>query len=160
MYATDTDSPPLPFLMLQVFEELWKGEGKTPLQIVKEKKLELIQDQQELEQICQAVMEGHQEEVIRTGWELITEAWTCWWSVMLTDLNCHLFSGSAFVCTSSKRNEGFISLACPRSQVILTMHKSDSARKQAQKKSCPFQLNVCREHFCYPGLAVLISIIL
>ncbi|XP_037753320.1 glutamyl-tRNA(Gln) amidotransferase subunit B, mitochondrial isoform X3 [Chelonia mydas] len=48
----------------QVFEELWKGEGKTPLQIVKEKKLELIQDQQELEQICQAVMEGHQEEVM------------------------------------------------------------------------------------------------
>ncbi|CAM4547182.1 unnamed protein product [Lepidochelys olivacea] len=48
----------------QVFEELWKGEGKTPLQIVKEKKLELIQDQQEFEQICQAVMEGHQEEVM------------------------------------------------------------------------------------------------
>ncbi|XP_024063327.2 glutamyl-tRNA(Gln) amidotransferase subunit B, mitochondrial [Terrapene carolina triunguis] len=48
----------------QVLEELWKGEGKTPLQIVKEKKLELIQDQQELEQICQAVMEGHQEEVM------------------------------------------------------------------------------------------------
>ncbi|XP_038254751.1 glutamyl-tRNA(Gln) amidotransferase subunit B, mitochondrial isoform X1 [Dermochelys coriacea] len=48
----------------QVLEELLKGEGKTPLQIVKEKKLELIQDQQELEQICQAVMEGHQEEVM------------------------------------------------------------------------------------------------
>uniref|UniRef100_A0A8C3SJ65 Glutamyl-tRNA(Gln) amidotransferase subunit B, mitochondrial n=1 Tax=Chelydra serpentina TaxID=8475 RepID=A0A8C3SJ65_CHESE len=48
----------------QVLEELWKGEGKTPLQIVKEKTLELIQDQQELEQICQAVMEGHQEEVM------------------------------------------------------------------------------------------------
>ncbi|XP_030419417.1 glutamyl-tRNA(Gln) amidotransferase subunit B, mitochondrial isoform X2 [Gopherus evgoodei] len=48
----------------QVLEELWKAEGKTPLQIVEEKKLELIQDQQELEQICQAVVEGHQEEVM------------------------------------------------------------------------------------------------
>lgn len=48
----------------QVLEELWNGEGKTPLQIVKEKKLERIQDQQELEQICQAVMEEHQEEVM------------------------------------------------------------------------------------------------
>ncbi|XP_067407996.1 glutamyl-tRNA(Gln) amidotransferase subunit B, mitochondrial isoform X1 [Emydura macquarii macquarii] len=47
----------------QVLEELWKGE-KNPLQIVKEKKLELMQDQQELEQICQEVMEGHQEEVM------------------------------------------------------------------------------------------------
>uniref|UniRef100_A0A8D0FYI8 Glutamyl-tRNA(Gln) amidotransferase subunit B, mitochondrial n=1 Tax=Strix occidentalis caurina TaxID=311401 RepID=A0A8D0FYI8_STROC len=40
----------------QVFAELWKGEGKTPLEIVKEKKLQLIQDQKDLEQICQAVM--------------------------------------------------------------------------------------------------------
>ncbi|KYO46326.1 glutamyl-tRNA(Gln) amidotransferase subunit B, mitochondrial isoform X1 [Alligator mississippiensis] len=48
----------------QVLEELWKGEGKTPLQIVKEKRLELIQNQRELDQICQAVMEGHQEEVM------------------------------------------------------------------------------------------------
>uniref|UniRef100_A0A8C8R5S9 Glutamyl-tRNA(Gln) amidotransferase subunit B, mitochondrial n=1 Tax=Pelusios castaneus TaxID=367368 RepID=A0A8C8R5S9_9SAUR len=47
----------------QVLAELWKGEGKTPFQIVKEKKLELLQDQQELEQICQDVMDGHQEEV-------------------------------------------------------------------------------------------------
>ncbi|XP_074849282.1 glutamyl-tRNA(Gln) amidotransferase subunit B, mitochondrial isoform X2 [Carettochelys insculpta] len=47
----------------QVFRELWKGEGKTPLQIVKEKRLEVIQDQQELEAICQAVMEGHQKEL-------------------------------------------------------------------------------------------------
>uniref|UniRef100_A0A8D0HEX7 Glutamyl-tRNA(Gln) amidotransferase subunit B, mitochondrial n=1 Tax=Sphenodon punctatus TaxID=8508 RepID=A0A8D0HEX7_SPHPU len=44
----------------KVLKELWKGEGKTPAQIVKEKKLELIQDQKELEQICQAVIEGHQ----------------------------------------------------------------------------------------------------
>lgn len=50
-----------------MLEELWKGEGKTPLQIVKEKRLELIQNQRELDQICQAVMEGHQEEVIIRG---------------------------------------------------------------------------------------------
>ena len=44
--------------------ELWKGEGKTPLEIVKEKKLGLIQDQKELEQICQAVIDGRENEVI------------------------------------------------------------------------------------------------
>lgn len=44
--------------------ELWKGEGKTPFEIVKEKKLELIQDQKELEQICQAVIDGQENEVI------------------------------------------------------------------------------------------------
>lgn len=44
--------------------ELWKGEGKTPLEIVKEKELELIQDQKELEQICQAVIDGQENEVI------------------------------------------------------------------------------------------------
>lgn len=44
--------------------ELWKGEGKTPLEIVKEQKLELLQDQKELEQICQAVIDGHENEVI------------------------------------------------------------------------------------------------
>ncbi|XP_035746293.1 glutamyl-tRNA(Gln) amidotransferase subunit B, mitochondrial [Egretta garzetta] len=48
----------------QVFAELWKGEGKTPLEIVKEKKLELIQDQEELEQICQAVIDGQENEVM------------------------------------------------------------------------------------------------
>uniref|UniRef100_A0A8D0HC81 Glutamyl-tRNA(Gln) amidotransferase subunit B, mitochondrial n=1 Tax=Sphenodon punctatus TaxID=8508 RepID=A0A8D0HC81_SPHPU len=48
----------------KVSTELWKGEGKTPAQIVKEKKLELIQDQKELEQICQAVIEGHQPAVM------------------------------------------------------------------------------------------------
>ncbi|OXB71525.1 UNVERIFIED_CONTAM: hypothetical protein H355_016508 [Colinus virginianus] len=47
----------------QVFEELWKGEGKTPLEIVKEKQLELIQDQEELEQICQAVIDEREKEV-------------------------------------------------------------------------------------------------
>uniref|UniRef100_A0A8V0XVC4 Glutamyl-tRNA(Gln) amidotransferase subunit B, mitochondrial n=1 Tax=Gallus gallus TaxID=9031 RepID=A0A8V0XVC4_CHICK len=48
----------------QVFEELWKGEGKTPLEIVKEKQLELIQDQEELEQICQAVIDEREKEVM------------------------------------------------------------------------------------------------
>lgn len=47
-----------------MFAELWKGEGKAPLEIVKEKKLELIQDQEELEQICQAVIDGQENEVI------------------------------------------------------------------------------------------------
>ncbi|XP_069711816.1 glutamyl-tRNA(Gln) amidotransferase subunit B, mitochondrial isoform X4 [Phaenicophaeus curvirostris] len=50
----------------QVLAELWKGEGKTPLEIVKEKKLELIQDQKELEQICQLVIDGHENEVMAT----------------------------------------------------------------------------------------------
>uniref|UniRef100_A0A8B9N6E4 Glutamyl-tRNA(Gln) amidotransferase subunit B, mitochondrial n=1 Tax=Accipiter nisus TaxID=211598 RepID=A0A8B9N6E4_9AVES len=48
----------------QVLAELWKGEGKTPLEIVKEKELELIQDQKELEQICQAVIDGQENEVM------------------------------------------------------------------------------------------------
>ncbi|XP_015716792.1 glutamyl-tRNA(Gln) amidotransferase subunit B, mitochondrial isoform X1 [Coturnix japonica] len=48
----------------QVFEELWKGEGKTPLEIIKEKQLELIRDQEELEQICQAVIDEREEEVM------------------------------------------------------------------------------------------------
>ncbi|XP_042664149.1 glutamyl-tRNA(Gln) amidotransferase subunit B, mitochondrial isoform X2 [Tyto alba] len=48
----------------QVLAELWKGEKKSPLEIVKEKKLELIQDQKELEQICQAVIDGQENEVM------------------------------------------------------------------------------------------------
>ncbi|XP_069641321.1 glutamyl-tRNA(Gln) amidotransferase subunit B, mitochondrial isoform X2 [Haliaeetus albicilla] len=48
----------------QVLAELWKGEGKAPLEIVKEKELELIQDQKELEQICQAVIDGQENEVM------------------------------------------------------------------------------------------------
>nr|XP_008110183.1 PREDICTED: glutamyl-tRNA(Gln) amidotransferase subunit B, mitochondrial [Anolis carolinensis] len=47
----------------QVLEEMWKGEGKTPALIVKEKELELIRDRNELEHICQAVMGDHQNEV-------------------------------------------------------------------------------------------------
>ncbi|XP_029412623.1 glutamyl-tRNA(Gln) amidotransferase subunit B, mitochondrial isoform X4 [Nannospalax galili] len=48
----------------QVFEELWKGEGKTPAQIVSEQELELMQDQEALEQLCHAAMEGHPQVVI------------------------------------------------------------------------------------------------
>lgn len=47
-----------------MFEELWKGEGKMPLEIVKEKKLQLLEDREELEQICQAVIDEHEKEVI------------------------------------------------------------------------------------------------
>ncbi|XP_048366150.1 glutamyl-tRNA(Gln) amidotransferase subunit B, mitochondrial [Sphaerodactylus townsendi] len=47
----------------QVLEIMWNGEGKSPALIVKEKKLELIQDQNELEHICRTVMDGHQKEV-------------------------------------------------------------------------------------------------
>uniref|UniRef100_A0A8C6W267 Glutamyl-tRNA(Gln) amidotransferase subunit B, mitochondrial n=1 Tax=Nannospalax galili TaxID=1026970 RepID=A0A8C6W267_NANGA len=47
----------------QVFEELWKGEGKTPAQIVSEQELELMQDQEALEQLCHAAMEGHPQVV-------------------------------------------------------------------------------------------------
>ncbi|XP_041905965.1 glutamyl-tRNA(Gln) amidotransferase subunit B, mitochondrial isoform X3 [Corvus kubaryi] len=49
---------------LLVLAELWKGEGKTPLEIVKVQKLELLQDQKELEQICQAVIDGQENEVM------------------------------------------------------------------------------------------------
>ncbi|XP_004469859.1 glutamyl-tRNA(Gln) amidotransferase subunit B, mitochondrial [Dasypus novemcinctus] len=48
----------------QVFEELWRSKGKTPAQIVSEKKLELMQDQEALEQLCQAVMEEHPQVVM------------------------------------------------------------------------------------------------
>ncbi|KAJ6668696.1 hypothetical protein lerEdw1_012179 [Lerista edwardsae] len=46
----------------QVLEEMWKG--KTPALIIKEKDLELIRDQNELERLCQTVMEGHPKEVL------------------------------------------------------------------------------------------------
>uniref|UniRef100_A0A2R9C7R1 Glutamyl-tRNA(Gln) amidotransferase subunit B, mitochondrial n=1 Tax=Pan paniscus TaxID=9597 RepID=A0A2R9C7R1_PANPA len=48
----------------QVFEELWKREGKTPGQIVSEKQLELMQDQGALEQLCHSVMEAHPQVVM------------------------------------------------------------------------------------------------
>ncbi|XP_016000059.2 glutamyl-tRNA(Gln) amidotransferase subunit B, mitochondrial isoform X1 [Rousettus aegyptiacus] len=48
----------------QVFEELWRNEGKTPAQIVSEKQLELMQDREALEQLCHAVMEEHPQVVM------------------------------------------------------------------------------------------------
>ncbi|XP_017726615.1 PREDICTED: glutamyl-tRNA(Gln) amidotransferase subunit B, mitochondrial isoform X2 [Rhinopithecus bieti] len=48
----------------QVFEELWKGEGKTPGQIVSEKQLELMEDRGSLEQLCHSVMEAHPQVVM------------------------------------------------------------------------------------------------
>uniref|UniRef100_A0A8C6DWL4 Glutamyl-tRNA(Gln) amidotransferase subunit B, mitochondrial n=1 Tax=Moschus moschiferus TaxID=68415 RepID=A0A8C6DWL4_MOSMO len=43
----------------QVFEELWRNDGKTPAQIVAEKKLELLQDPEALEQLCRSTLEAH-----------------------------------------------------------------------------------------------------
>uniref|UniRef100_A0ABI7Y057 Glutamyl-tRNA(Gln) amidotransferase subunit B, mitochondrial n=1 Tax=Felis catus TaxID=9685 RepID=A0ABI7Y057_FELCA len=48
----------------QVFEELWRSKGKTPSQIVSERKLELMQDEEALERVCHAVMEGHPQVVM------------------------------------------------------------------------------------------------
>ncbi|XP_026355259.2 glutamyl-tRNA(Gln) amidotransferase subunit B, mitochondrial isoform X1 [Ursus americanus] len=48
----------------QVFEELWRSKGKTPSQIVSEKRLELMQDEEALERVCHAVMEGHPQVVM------------------------------------------------------------------------------------------------
>ncbi|XP_052586213.1 glutamyl-tRNA(Gln) amidotransferase subunit B, mitochondrial [Peromyscus californicus insignis] len=48
----------------QVFEELWKGEGKTAAQIVSEQQLELMQDREALEQLCQATIDGHPQAVM------------------------------------------------------------------------------------------------
>nr|XP_033796577.1 glutamyl-tRNA(Gln) amidotransferase subunit B, mitochondrial [Geotrypetes seraphini] len=47
----------------QVFEELWKDEGKSATQIVEEKNFGLIQDRKQVEQICQNVIDQHQKEV-------------------------------------------------------------------------------------------------
>nr|BAC25803.1 unnamed protein product [Mus musculus] len=48
----------------QVFEELWKGEGKTAAQIVSEQQLELMQDQEALEKLCQTPIDGHPQVVM------------------------------------------------------------------------------------------------
>ncbi|XP_034517420.1 glutamyl-tRNA(Gln) amidotransferase subunit B, mitochondrial isoform X2 [Ailuropoda melanoleuca] len=48
----------------QVFEELWRSKGKTPSQIVSEKQLELMQDEEALERVCHTVMEGHPQVVM------------------------------------------------------------------------------------------------
>ncbi|XP_051013346.1 glutamyl-tRNA(Gln) amidotransferase subunit B, mitochondrial [Acomys russatus] len=48
----------------QVFEELWKGEGKTAAQIVSAQQLELMQDREALEELCQATIDGHPQVVV------------------------------------------------------------------------------------------------
>nr|XP_011708883.1 glutamyl-tRNA(Gln) amidotransferase subunit B, mitochondrial isoform X1 [Macaca nemestrina] len=48
----------------EVFEELWKREGKTPGQIVSEKQLELMEDRGALEQLCHSMMEAHPQVVM------------------------------------------------------------------------------------------------
>ncbi|XP_043555686.1 glutamyl-tRNA(Gln) amidotransferase subunit B, mitochondrial isoform X3 [Chiloscyllium plagiosum] len=60
----------------QVFVELWKGEGKSAVQIVEQKELGLIQDHRKLEQICQRVIEDHPSEVseIQQGnWKVLNK---------------------------------------------------------------------------------------
>lgn len=60
----DSALPPSPASGPQVFKELWGGEGKTPAQIISEKQLELMQDQEALEQLCQATLEEYPQVVI------------------------------------------------------------------------------------------------
>ncbi|KAM8764034.1 glutamyl-tRNA(Gln) amidotransferase subunit B, mitochondrial [Rhynchonycteris naso] len=48
----------------QVFEELWQTEGKSPTQIVTEKRLELLQDRAALEQLCRTTLEEHPQVVM------------------------------------------------------------------------------------------------
>lgn len=48
----------------QVFEELWRGGGKTAAQIVSEQQLELMQDGEALEELCQATIDGHPQVVM------------------------------------------------------------------------------------------------
>ncbi|XP_035274742.1 glutamyl-tRNA(Gln) amidotransferase subunit B, mitochondrial isoform X2 [Anguilla anguilla] len=52
-----------------VFQELWKGTGRSPAQIVKELDLGLVDDGDEIQRICQSVIDSHPEEVraIRAG---------------------------------------------------------------------------------------------
>ncbi|OBS57374.1 hypothetical protein A6R68_11498 [Neotoma lepida] len=50
--------------LVLVFEELWKGEGKTAAQIVSEQQLELMQDREALEELCQATIDGHPQVVM------------------------------------------------------------------------------------------------
>uniref|UniRef100_A0A8D2D0F9 Glutamyl-tRNA(Gln) amidotransferase subunit B, mitochondrial n=1 Tax=Sciurus vulgaris TaxID=55149 RepID=A0A8D2D0F9_SCIVU len=48
----------------QVFQELWRAEGKTAAQVVSEQKLELMQDLEALDQLCLSTMEGHPQVVM------------------------------------------------------------------------------------------------
>ncbi|XP_053314710.1 glutamyl-tRNA(Gln) amidotransferase subunit B, mitochondrial [Spea bombifrons] len=53
----------------QVFQELCKGEEKTPAQIVEEKNLGILKDRARLEEICQGIIDSNKTEVaaIRQG---------------------------------------------------------------------------------------------
>ncbi|XP_049626024.1 glutamyl-tRNA(Gln) amidotransferase subunit B, mitochondrial [Suncus etruscus] len=48
----------------QVFAELWQNPGKTPMQIVAEKQLDLMQDRAALEQLCRTTLEDHPQMVM------------------------------------------------------------------------------------------------
>lgn len=48
----------------QVFAELWQNPGKTPMQIVAEKQLDLMQDRAALEQLCRTTLENHPQMVM------------------------------------------------------------------------------------------------
>ncbi|MBN3316212.1 GATB amidotransferase, partial [Atractosteus spatula] len=46
-----------------VFQELWRGTGRSASQIVQEQDLSMVHDRSAIQQICQAVIDSHQEEV-------------------------------------------------------------------------------------------------
>uniref|UniRef100_W5MPW0 Glutamyl-tRNA(Gln) amidotransferase subunit B, mitochondrial n=1 Tax=Lepisosteus oculatus TaxID=7918 RepID=W5MPW0_LEPOC len=46
-----------------VFQELWRGTGRSASQIVQEQDLSMVHDRGAIQQICQAVIDSHQEEV-------------------------------------------------------------------------------------------------
>ncbi|XP_055974950.1 glutamyl-tRNA(Gln) amidotransferase subunit B, mitochondrial [Sorex fumeus] len=48
----------------QVFTELWRTPGKMPAQIVAEKQLDLMQDQEALEQLCRATLDSNPQTVM------------------------------------------------------------------------------------------------
>lgn len=48
----------------QVFAELWRTPGKMPAQIVAEKQLDLMQDQEALEQLCRATLDSNPQMVM------------------------------------------------------------------------------------------------
>lgn len=52
-----------------MFEELWKGEGKTAAQIVRDKQLGLVQDLAALERLCRATLDEHPQVVRSMGRE-------------------------------------------------------------------------------------------
>ncbi|KAM9747459.1 glutamyl-tRNA(Gln) amidotransferase subunit B, mitochondrial isoform 4-T4 [Dama dama] len=58
----------------QVFEELWRNEGKTPAQIVAEKNLELLQDPEVLERLCRSTLEAHPDVVRGPRGGAVTQA--------------------------------------------------------------------------------------